>query len=354
MYAIIVHHFIYYGFMEKKYSKYPQIGLINILCFWHVSSFALISEIIGYKSAKYSNLIHSWLVAFFYSFGIFVLIRKYKPSFINKKTDFLYQYCFPVIFIKYWYFTQYFGMYLFLPVVNKGISYLTKLELKILAFSTISIYIIWHDIINPTIDSFHMAKGYSVLWLLIYYLTGAYIGKYRIKYNGIKKVVFCFICIFLFISSTLICYKLKYYVIPKNDSFKNKIMLSLKSLFERRISSFPMIIQSISITLFSMQLNYNKYIAKIISFLGPLTFGVYLSHNHPLLKWNYTGKMVKNKSDHLPLNYIIKWLLINSLKFSGVCLSIDYIRSLIFNILRVRKLCILIENLIFKIFKLFT
>ena len=35
------------------------------------------------------------------------------------------EYC-PVIFNRYWYFTTYFGMYLFLPVINKGIENLTK------------------------------------------------------------------------------------------------------------------------------------------------------------------------------------------------------------------------------------
>ena len=37
---------------------------------------------------------------------------------------------FPVIFYKYWYFSEYFGMYLFLPVINKGLSILNQNELN--------------------------------------------------------------------------------------------------------------------------------------------------------------------------------------------------------------------------------
>ena len=349
MFGIVVQHLIFFGNMERKYRQYPQIGLISIIFFWHVNSFALISGIVGYKTNKYSSLMHLWFVVFFYSFGIFLLVRKYRPHWINK-TDILYQYCLPVIFNKFWYFTAYFGMYLFLPIINKGISNITKFEFKLLVISLISIYVIWLDIINPNMDTFHMIKGYSVLWLLIFYLTGAYIGKYRINYTGIKKVFLCLVCIFLFISSTLICYKIKYYQIITNNYYKKKILSSLKTLFSKNLSSFPMIIQSISITIFLMQLKYNKYVAKIFSFLGPLTFGVYLSHTHPLIMVNIIGNMNSKERKDEPLYNVIKWLIINGLKVSVICLIIDYIRSLLFNILRIRKICIFFENLIFKLF----
>ena len=154
----------------------------------------------------------------------------------------------------------------------------------------------------------------------------------------------------LFISSTLICYKLKYYQITTNNYYKNKILSSLKTLFSKNLCSLPMIIQSISITVFLMQLKYNKYIAKIISFLGPLTFGVYLSHTHPLIMWNLIGKMNNKERNDEPLYNVIKWLIINGLKVSLVCLTIDYIRSLLFKMLRIKQICIFLEYLIFKLF----
>ena len=35
---------------------------------------------------------------------------------------------------------------------------------------------------------------------------------------------------------------------------------------------------------FRFGIKYNKYLAKIISFIGPLTFGVYLIHEHTLIR----------------------------------------------------------------------
>ena len=131
---------------------------------------------------------------FFYSIGITLVIKKYKQKWFKSLKEKLYEFLFPLVFHKYWYFTQYFGMYLLLPVVNKGLATLTKTELKMLVISTLGIYIIWKDFFNPKIDTFKMKNGYSVLWLLLFYISGAYIGKYNTKkYNGIKKIIFCLI-----------------------------------------------------------------------------------------------------------------------------------------------------------------
>ena len=202
MYAIVIHHILLHGKVHMKFQKYTELNLLLTFCFFHVSSFALISGVVGYKTNKYSNLIYLWLWVFFYSVVIHYTEKKFKPQWIISG-PMLYD-LFPVIFYRYWYFTQYFGMYLFLPVINKGISLINQTELKLLVFSTITVYIVWKDIINPMFDSFKMDQGFSVLWLLIFYLTGAYIGKYRVDYIGIKKIFFCFGCIFIFFFSTLL------------------------------------------------------------------------------------------------------------------------------------------------------
>ena len=95
-----------------------------------------------------------------------------------------------MIFQVYWYFSTYFGMYLFLPVINKGIAQLSKYEFRLVVMSTLGILVLWKDYKNKKTDVFHLNSGGSVIWFLIFYLTGAYIGKYRVDYNGFKKFVF--------------------------------------------------------------------------------------------------------------------------------------------------------------------
>ena len=351
MYAIIIHHLIFFGNLKRKYyNYYKTLDFIEICTFWHVCSYALISGIIGYKTTKYSNLIYLWFCVLFYSVGIFILLKIFRPELIGQEK--ILYYFFPVFFNRYWYFTQYFGMYLFLPAINKGISILTKSELKVLVISLISVYIICKDLINSQNDTFGMKNGYSVLGLLIFYITGTYIGKHRFVYNGIKKFIFCFICAFIFLISTLLCYYRSNYL-PKNINnyynYKMKLFIIIKRLFIMRISSVPMILQAISVTLFFMQIKYNKFFAKIITFLGPLTFGVYLSHTHHKIANNFVGQLFKNDSTRTPLNIIIMLMFTRGLKILGICFAIEYLRNLLYNRCRIKMLCIFFEKMIYKI-----
>lgn len=160
-YAIIVHHIILYAKLLNKYNHFPQVQLLNIMSFWHVSSFGMISGIIGNKTHKYSNLFYLWYCTLFYSVSIHLI---YKIIYPNKvKIYKIFEFFFPVIFKQYWYFTMYFGLYLFLPLINKGLSLVNKSELKIIILSIIGILIIWRDFILNRGDPFIFNSGYSII-----------------------------------------------------------------------------------------------------------------------------------------------------------------------------------------------
>ena len=65
-----------------------------------------------------------WLCASFYYLGIIKFFSVFKPNLYKKQIDF--NDFFPVINNQYWFFTAYFGMYLFLPVINKGLESINK------------------------------------------------------------------------------------------------------------------------------------------------------------------------------------------------------------------------------------
>ena len=197
MYIIILNHFLFYGKGYTKFSKYKnQIEVLHILTDWHNNGFALLSGIVGYKTHKYSNLLYLWLTVFFYSTGIYLYIKYFKKSFILSNG--ISMELFPIIFKRYWYFTSYFGMYLFLPIISKGISSLTKYQLKFVIISFIAVFVFLRDIMNPGKDVFNIGAGYTMIWLIILFITGSYIGKYKIDYLGCeKKNSHCFIYAFL-------------------------------------------------------------------------------------------------------------------------------------------------------------
>jgi len=93
---------------------------------------------------------------------------------------------------------------MFLPAVNKGIQYLNKPEFKALVMGICGIFVIWQSFMNEKDDQFKMGGGFSTIWLLCLYITGAYIGKYNVVYTGIKRYIFSFIYLFIFFFSCFI------------------------------------------------------------------------------------------------------------------------------------------------------
>ena len=340
MYIIIIHHLILHGKANIKFNKYNnQIHLLNIFCMWHVSSFGIISGMVGYKNHKFSNLFYLWIVVLFYSLLFHIKFRKIiQLEMIYKFSCIL----FPAIYKLYWYFTAYFGIYPFLPFINSGINNMNQVDLKKSIYFIIGIFIIWASYHR---DSFSQNGGYTTFSLLIFYIFGAYIGKFIFfrKENLIHRVMTCIICIFIFIKISLISYNIN---IKENYS---KLDINFKNLFKIRINSLPMFLQVISITLFIAQIKLNKIISSIITFLGPLTFDIYLIHENPYIKTIYIRNIFNKDNDDLNIYGIYSLIFKKSfyIFFIGICIS--YIRSVFFRFIRIKLFCNKCETIITKI-----
>ena len=204
---------------------------------------------------------------------------------------------------------------------------------------------------KPESDVFKFNGGTSPIWLLTMYIIGSYIGKYRVDYNGIKKIIYCLICLFIFISLSLFYNNLQYYELYNiNGYYKRKMIEILKKILIENYDSILPTIQAVSLALFFLQIKYNKYLAKIICFIGPLAFAIYLIHVHPIV-YNYEIYNIFNKLPYdLTLISIIESVVYKSLLIFVICIAIEYLRHLVFTFLRIRKICILLEKLAFKIF----
>lgn len=344
MYSIILHHYFYYGNDFKYFPQYKrQLSLAHSIVGNHNDVFILISGIVGYKSNKYSNLIYLWLTVFFYSVGINKFSLYFDKKFYIEESD--YKIYYPMISEKYWYFSSYFGMYLFLPIINKGIEHLTKFEFRLVVITTLFIFILWKGYKNPENDLFHIHNGSSVLWFLIFYLTGAYIGKYRVDYKGIKKYFYCIICIFIFAFISYLYFKIfnnEFYLIIGN--YKIKIPKVLKQLLNNHNNSLLKIVQAITICLFFLQISYNKYMVKFICFFGPLIFSVYLIHNTNYFINKFMNKIFAGLPKKLTFKSLLNILLIKSFKILIFCIIIDYIRHLLFTFLKIKKILLYLET----------
>lgn len=351
MIDIVIFHLILslYKKFSNKFNN--QIKYMEILTQWHISNFGIISGIVGFKTNKYSNLLYLYLMVLFYSLTFHYIYNKYfskKYNFYGSDIVKNVEYYFPLIYNHYWYFTTYFGMYLFLPLINKGLFYVNKEELLIILVSTIGIFFIWKDLMSNKPNNF--CTDTSITTLLVYFLIGAYIGKYVINENMHKnKHIFYYLFwILIFIISSYITYYSTFYI------GNNKYKLALKRLFYCTSNSIGMVLESISIILIFTQIKYNKYLGKIISFFGPLTFSVYLTHNHMDVRGKIAYYLLKFYPDNCSFTSVCIITILNGIKVYGVCIIIDYIRSLLFKLLRIRQICIFIEKIIFSFFKITT
>ena len=98
-----------------------------------------------------------------------------------------------------------------------------------------------------------------------------------------------------------------------------------------------------------MQLKYNEYLSKLITFFGPLIFGVYLIHINVNVTNIYLRKILIKESDNLTVSEVLEMLIFKCIKFFLECIIIEYLRHFLFNLLKIRKICIYIEKIAFKI-----
>ena len=87
----------------------------------------------------------------------------------------------------------------------------------------------------------------------------------------------------------------------------------------------------------------SKILIKLISFFAPLTYGVYLSHNHLLVRLYIIQKYFLWILKYKSINIVIIEIMCSFGVFM-LCCIIDFIRLCIFKFLKIKQLLVLLEN----------
>ena len=328
MFMIVVLHVFWHGGIlssEKLYfgsEKYNIIWIIEIICYVAVNCYALISGFVGVNSkTKYSNIVLLWLRVAFYSILLYLLACKF--GIIEYDYNTFITFCFPVLNSKYWYFTAYFVLFFFMPILNAGLQ---NLEYKQLRNAVILIIIV--TCILPFIyagDVFHFKKGYSFVWLLVLYIIGGFIGKYNlnIKFSKVLMLLLFVLCVALEFGSL-------YFTNYMNLKGVEKFKYSLVSYM-----SPTMLLSGIALVILFSKLEL-RFLRKIISFLSPLCFSVYVIHEHEV----FNKRFIVGRSATF-LNYstlkMLLYIIITDIAIFVGCIFIDYFRELIFKKLELKK-----------------
>ena len=324
--------------LDKLSLGYNLAWFIEVCAYCAVNCYALISGFIGYGSKhKYSNIINLYIQTAFYALlatGVFYVIS---PDEIGEKA--FIKAVLPFGFNLYWYFTAYFCMFFFIPFMNKVLETCDKKQLTGLVVFSIMFFSIFPLIFEK--DIFFTNNGYSVVWISILYMIGGYIRKYEIykKISNLKCVVLYFAGVFITFGQKVIVE----YV---------KLKLSGETVNEGafiKYTSPTMVLCAISLLCLFAKVNFKDGMKKVTAIFSPFAFSVYLIHTAPFV-WS---KIMKNRfvmfADFNPFGMVVA-VLVTAVSIFLLCSFIDFIRTQLFKLLKIKELSIKIESFVTKLF----
>ncbi len=299
-------------------TNYNIAWFLEISAYCAVNCYALISGYVGIKSKhRYSNLITLWLQVAFYSIIISLIFYFVRPDLVSIK-DILKAFL-PATTNQYWYFTAYFAMWFFIPVLNNAVEHTPKLQL--FACLLISAVIILP--ISLFSDAFQLNGGYGILWLSYLYLLGAFISKYKL----LKKI------------SSLISFLV--YLLSIVLTFVSKLALVYMrgSAGETLVNYISPTILLAALGLLGLFVNLSipKKLIKVVAFVSPLAFSVYLIHTQPLVFSHIFRDAFAFLASSNPILLIVS-VLGFALSIFSACALIDYIRLSLFKLLKLKQL----------------
>lgn len=332
MFLIVILHTLGHGgilgSVEIHSGKYWGLWLIEISAYCAVDCFALISGYVMWKSSfKLEKISELWIQVLFYSVVLTGFVFCVNPA--VRSTDNILTAIFPITRGQWWYLSSYFGMYLLGPVMNSAVCNLSRSDLKRVILGAFIMMSFLPAILTPY-DPYTLGAGFSTIWLCIIYLFGAYIGKYQVGLN-------------------LSCIKLgaiSVFMILFTFGFKMLVELKMGGNFANigdgnmfvTYTSPTILLTAISLVILSSKLKLRGNAVKFIKLVSPLTLGVYMIHDHPLMRNEF---MAGSSVRFLESNAFVMGFKV--FLFAGVifvlCLGIEFCRSKLFVALRVQELC---------------
>lgn len=260
-----------FGGLERGSLRYMLAWFLESAAFCSVNTYALISGYVGGKSKpRCSRLMMLWLQVIFYTILITFLFTIKRPDLVVPAT--WKRAVLPVFTKQYWYITGYFGLYLVLPCIHWIIDKITLRQAVLGGCIGFAAFSVLPCVLQS--DPFNIAEGYSMLWLCILYIAGASIKKFSlfVNVNKCNLAIIYFSAVFITWGS-----KIVFDVTKTTDS----------SLLFNYISPTVVIMGIALVVLFSKINITNPKIIKMISISSPATLGVYIIHEHFLIKESF-------------------------------------------------------------------
>ena len=154
----------------KNETQTATAWFLEILAYPAVNCFVLISGFFGFREdrifPKLKNIFSLLFTVFFYSILIYFTVKHFRPDLVGESEAI--KAFRPVSRKLYWFFSAYFGMFLFSPILN---GFVQKTDKKGAIIMLLTLFFLSFFTLKS--DVFTFGQGYSVIWFMLIYLAGA-------------------------------------------------------------------------------------------------------------------------------------------------------------------------------------
>lgn len=314
--------------LEPLSLEYSIEWILLCITYCAVNCYALISGYVGIgASYRYGRIFFLWLEVLFYTVIITVVFGVVEPSSVGIM-DFVKAFT-PASSGQYWFFSAYFGLFFFIPVLNYVIN---KLDLKKLVGLVVILLFVYS--VLPTIrhtDPFMVEKGYSTIWLIILYFIGGTLKKWNIirEFSSRKWCA-------LFWGCVLISWFSK--IIFENASFRLFGEVRGGGLLISYVSPV-IIVQAVAMLGFFVNLTIlHPRLCKSILLISQTVFPVFIIHEHPLIKHRFISDKFTWYAD-LQVPGMVCAVVLTATVFFLCCVVVDFIRIFLFKMFHVKEIC---------------
>ncbi|MBR6403614.1 MAG: acyltransferase family protein [Eubacterium sp.] len=316
---------------DYKSSNYYVAWFLMSFTMGGVNLFALISGYVSYsdspKKTKYSRILELWFTVVFYSLLSDFIFDLINPEWVSP-VDYLVAVT-PITNCSFWYFTCFVGLSVLKPILDNGIR---ACEEKTLIIINVLIIVLF-SLIEFVTQSFGISFGFSILWLASLYIVGA-----TVKRLDYEKKIKTWTLLALIIILGVITFLGGLFI--SEHSFMD-IQIDQQSLF--RYNSPTVMISSICYLIIFAKIKVKVKYEKIIRALGISTFSVYIVNCTDVF-WNNVMSNMFFETSKMSLLVMLFEVFRFIILFVIFVLLFDVVRRKIFTILRIDKLCSLIDK----------